>query len=72
MNANTIYNQRSIDEQEGSNIIAFQSKLANIAFDKQRTLQKAENKRDYAYGKYPSTKQSAPTILISTRSNDRA
>ncbi len=42
MNANTIYNQRSIDEQFVQTSSLLEQKQKNIAFDKQRTLQKAE------------------------------
>ena len=72
MNANTIYNQRAIDRQLVQISSLLHRKQRNIAFDKQRTLQKAEKISDYEYGKYPSTKQSEPTILISTRSKASA
>lgn len=42
MNANTIYNQRSIDEQFAQISSLLDQKQNNIAFDKQRTLQKAQ------------------------------
>ncbi len=72
MNANTIYNQRSIDRQFVQISSLLDQKQGNIAFDKQRTLQKAQKLAIIPYGKYPSTKQSEPTILISTRSKASA
>lgn len=71
MNANIIYNQRTIDELIKISSLLGQ-KQEHITFDKQRTLQKAEIVSHYQPGKYPSTKQSEPTILISTRSKDSA
>ncbi len=72
MNANTIYNQLIIDEQLVQTSSLLDRKQKHITFHKLLALQKTEVISDYEPGRYPSTKQSEPTILISTRSKDRA